>query len=255
MRYFVQLSYDGTPFHGWQVQPNAKSVQGTLTGSLSKLLDEPVEIMGAGRTDAGVHARKMIAHFDAGKPLHDNLVFRWNRFLPHEIAVERIWPLGHIPGKEGRGAHARFDATSRAYEYWIARRKDPFMTDRAWTWHGALDIAAMQTGAEVLKEYTDFESFSRSNSDVHTFNCRIYEAYFEERNHVLVFTIRADRFLRNMVRAIVGTLLEVGQGKRTLDDLRETIEKKDRMVAGTSAPACGLYLIDVAYPPEYTPSS
>ena len=128
------------------------------------------------------------------------------------------------------------------------------MTDRAWTWHGPLDIEAMQAGAEVLKEYTDFESFSRSNTDVHTYNCRIDEACFEKRDHLLVFTIRADRFLRNMVRAIVGTLLEVGQGKRTLDDLRRTIEQKDRTAAGTSAPACGLYLIDVAYPPEYSPT-
>lgn len=255
MRYFVQLSYDGTPFHGWQVQPNAQTVQGALTGSLSKLLDESVELIGAGRTDAGVHARKMVAHFDCSQPIPENLMFRWNRFLPHSIAIEEIWSVDHIQGKEGRGAHARFDATSRAYEYWINRRKDPFMMNRAWTWHGSLDVDAMNRGAEVLKEYTDFESFSRTNTDVHTFNCRIDEAYFEERGELLVFTIRADRFLRNMVRAIVGTLVEIGQGKRTLEDLRATIEKKDRTAAGTSAPACGLYLIDVVYPPEYTPLS
>ena len=250
MRYFVQLSYHGSAFHGWQVQPNAKTVQGHLTDSLTQLLGTPVEIVGAGRTDTGVHARMMMAHFDA-EELPENLVYRWNRFLPDGIAIQKIWPLGPEVGREGRGAHARFDATSRAYEYWMTSRKDPFLIDRAWYWHGPLDIGAMQAGADILKEYTDFESFSRTNSDVHTFNCRIDEAYFEQRQDLLVFTIRADRFLRNMVRAVVGTLVEVGQGKRTLDQLRETIEKKDRTAAGTSAPASGLYLIDVAYPPEF----
>ncbi len=226
-------------------------MQGTLINSLSKLLGREIDIVGAGRTDTGVHARMMVAHFDYEETLPDDLVFRWNCFLPDSIAVERIWPPGHAGKKAGRRAHARFHATSRAYEYWIARKKDPFLTDRAWFWHGSLDLEAMQAGAELLREYTNFEHFSKLHTDVHTFNCRIDEARFEERGHVLVFTIRADRFLRNMVRAIVGTLMEVGRGKRTLEELRTTMEQGDRSAVEASAPANGLSLTDVSYPPEF----
>ena len=252
LRYFIQLSYNGSPFHGWQVQPNASTVQGYINEGLTKLLGKSVEVVGAGRTDSGVHARMMMAHFDFIDDLPGDLVYRLNRFLPDEIAIQKIWPVGHLLGKDGKGAHARFDAISRTYEYWVARKKDPFLMNRAWYWHGPLDIDLMQQAADILKEYKDFESFSKLHTDVFTFDCRIDEAYFEERGNLLVFTIKADRFLRNMVRAIIGTLMEVGQGKRSLEDLRKVLLSKDRSMAGTSAPAYGLYLIDVAYPPEYT---
>ena len=252
LRYFIQLAYNGTPFHGWQAQPNAATVQGFLVDGLSKLLGVSIDLVGAGRTDTGVHARMMMAHFDFDGAFPEDLVYRLNRFLPDEIAVERIWPVGHIRGKDGKGAHARFDATSRTYEYWITRKKDPFLLGNAWYWHGPLDVDKMNAGAQILMEYTDFECFSKLHTDVFTFDCRIDAAYFEQRDHLLVFTIKADRFLRNMVRAVVGTLMEVGQGKRTLNDLRKVILSKDRGRAGTSAPASGLYLIDVTYPSEYT---
>ena len=240
MRYFIELSYDGTRYHGWQSQPNAISVQETIEKALSTLLRKDVAIVGAGRTDAGVHAQQMFAHFETAN-VEEDLAYRLNAFLPKDIAIRSVRAVN-------AEAHARFDATARTYEYWIARRKDPFLIDKAYQFSMPLDLAVMNEAAEVLLTYNDFQCFSRSKTDVKTYHCKIEAAFWQEREDLLVFTITADRFLRNMVRAIVGTLLEVGQEKLEIEDLKRIIESKDRREAGASAPAQGLYLTQVEYP-------
>ena len=241
MRYFLSLSYFGEAYHGWQRQPNAVSVQEVIEQALSTLLRTPISIVGAGRTDTGVHAREIFAHFDTEEKLPEDLVHRLNRFLPDDIAVKAI-------NKVPEDAHARFSAVSRSYEYHIVRKKDPFYRDRAYMITRPLNVSAMNEAAEMLKSYEDFECFSKSNTDVHTFNCKIMEAYWKEKKDLLVFHIAADRFLRNMVRAVVGTLLDVGQGKQTLEDVKAIIKSKNRSEAGVSVPAKGLYLTRVEYP-------
>lgn len=244
-RYFIYLGYNGTNFCGWQIQPNGSTVQQSIEEALATLLREPVPIVGAGRTDAGVHARLMVAHFDWREPIGD-LVFlaeKLNRLLPKDIAVYRIVPV--VPE-----AHARFDATSRTYKYYITTRKDPFNYELTYKIPGRLDFEAMNEACKVLFDYIDFTSFSKLHTDVKTNNCRIMRAGWEQENDMWVFTIQADRFLRNMVRAIVGTLLEVGRGKLTVDGFRKVIEKKDRCSAGTSAPGHALFLENVTYPDE-----
>jgi len=238
------LSYFGKPYHGWQNQPNAITVQEVLEKALSTLLRQKIEVVGAGRTDAGVHAKVMYAHFDHGT-LEDRggLVNRLNAFLPPDIAVKDIHPMR-------AGAHARFDALERTYEYWLVREKDPFFIDHAHLHRPPLDLEAMNRAASMLLAYTDFECFSKSNSDVGTFDCDLRHAQWEIRGELWVFTIKADRFLRNMVRAIVGTLLEVGQGKRAPGDIHGLMEGRDRGRAGVSVPAKGLYLTAVSYPKE-----
>lgn len=243
-RYFIYLSFDGTNYHGWQIQPNGASVQETLMKALSTFLRREIEVVGAGRTDAGVHARLMVAHFDFDTELDGEVVTdKLNRLLPPDIAVygvRRVKPE----------AHARFDATSRTYKYYIHTRKDPFRRGYSWRIFQPLDFERMNEAAQTLFDYTDFTSFSKLHTDVKTNNCRIYKAGWEREGDVWVFTIQADRFLRNMVRAIVGTLLEVGRGKLTVDGFRQVIEAKDRGRAGTSAPGHALYLVDVTYPEE-----
>lgn len=243
-RYFIYLSFDGTNYHGWQIQPNGASVQETLMKALSTFLRREIEVVGAGRTDAGVHARLMVAHFDFDTELDGEVVTdKLNRLLPPDIAVygvRRVKPE----------AHARFDATSRTYKYYIHTRKDPFRRGYSWRIFQPLDFERMNEAAQTLFDYTDFTSFSKLHTDVKTNNCRIYKAGWEREGDVWVFTIQADRFLRNMVRAIVGTLLEVGRGKLTVDGFRQVIEAKDRGRAGTSAPGYALYLVDVTYPEE-----
>lgn len=241
MRYFLSLSYFGEAYHGWQRQPNAVTVQEVIEHALSTLIRSAISIVGAGRTDTGVHAREIFAHFDTEIELPEDLVHRLNRLLPEDIAVNG---LKEVPEE----AHARFSAVARTYEYHIVRRKDPFERDRAYLLTRPLDIQAMNEAAELLKSYVDFECFSKSNTDVNTFNCQITSAYWEERGDLLIFHITADRFLRNMVRAIVGTLLEVGMGKLTLQDVKAIIKSKDRSEAGVSVPAKGLYLTRVDYP-------
>lgn len=242
MRYFVQFSYFGKAYHGWQNQPNAITVQEILEKAFSTLLKIKVSLMGAGRTDAGVHAKQMFAHFDAEKITDfTDLVFRLNALLPDDIAVQKVFQVAV-------DAHARFDAIERTYEYWISQEKSPFYQDNAHYIKKPLDVAAMNQAAELLLEYEDFECFSKSNTDVHTHLCDIKEAYWQIQEDRLVFTITANRFLRNMVRAIVGTLLEVGSGKITIDDVKAVIESKDRTKAGPSVPAKGLYLMKVVYP-------
>lgn len=243
-RYFIYLAYNGKDFCGWQSQPNGVSVQSTLENALATVLRQPVAVTGAGRTDAGVHARLMVAHFDVCGALADPalLVEKLNRFLPKTIVVEKIVPVR-------AGAHARFDATARTYTYYITAKKDPFAFDQVLKIHGEYDFDAMNEAAAALLRYTDFTSFSKLHTDVKTNNCRIMQAQWEQRGEVWAFTIKADRFLRNMVRAVVGTLFEVGRGKLTLEGFCRVIEAKDRGRAGTSAPAHALYLTDVEYPP------
>lgn len=240
----MRFSYLGTSYHGWQKQPNAVTVQAVLEESFAILLRQSVALTGAGRTDAGVHARQMIAHFDLEKRTEiDDLVYRLNALLPEDIAVQSIH---QVPDE----AHARFDATERTYEYWIITEKDPFYKDAAHYLKQAPDFDAMNKAASLLLKYEDFQCFSKSNSDVKTYRCDIHHARWTMEGNRLVFTITADRFLRNMVRAIVGTLLEVGQGKMNPEDVKGIIKSGDRSLAGVSVPAKGLYLTRVAYPPN-----
>ncbi len=255
MRYFIELSYDGTAYCGWQVQPNGESVQGTLQRALSLLLREEVTVTGAGRTDAGVHAAMMVAHFDINAPLPtppareggakqtacDYLVYRLNGVLPHDIAIHRIYPVAD-------DMHARFSAIARTYYYYVHTRKSPFLRDRSWRLVSTPDFEAMNKAAATLMEYNDFTSFSKVNTDTKTNICHVTHAqWLQLSDYEWRFEITADRFLRNMVRAIVGTLLEVGRGQLSIDGFRQVIEKKDRCAAGDSVPARGLFLQDVKY--------
>ncbi len=242
-RYFIQLSYKGTNYHGWQVQPNAVTVQEVLEKGLSVILRENIALVGAGRTDTGVHASFFVAHFDS---INDNLdqsdfAYKLNSYFPKDIAIQKIW-------KVPDDAHARFDAVSRTYEYYITRKKNPFIDETSYKYLKELDIDAMNEAAEALQNYKDFTSFSKLHTDVKTNICTISYAKWEEKDDLLVFTIKADRFLRNMVRAIVGTLLEVGKKQITLEEFKSIIEEKNRCAAGASAPAEGLFLSNIDYP-------
>lgn len=242
-RYFMRLAYNGAPFHGWQTQPNAVSVQETLEKAMSMVMRMPMAITGAGRTDTGVNARTMVAHFDVEEPISDTarLVRQLNSIVGRDIAVYQIVRVGDE-------AHARFDATSRTYKYFIGLEKSPFSYPFCWTPPYKLNVEAMNRAAKRLFDYTDFTSFSKLHTDVKTNNCRIDHACWQMEGDKLVFTVTADRFLRNMVRAIVGTLVEVGRGKITEQQFCEIIEKKDRCSAGTSVPGNALFLWDITYP-------
>lgn len=245
-RYFMHLSYRGAPFHGWQRQPNAVSVQQVIEEALSTVLRTDTAITGAGRTDAGVNARSMVAHFDTAEPIAntDSLVRALNNLCGRDIAIYSIKPVGDE-------AHARFDATSRTYHYYCTLRKDPFFHTLAWQAPPTLDFEAMNRAAQLLLETEDFTSFSKLHTDVKTNICHVTHARWhrvEGSDEAMVFVITADRFLRNMVRAVVGTLVDVGRGKLTLEGFRKVIEAKDRCSAGTSMPAHALYLWDVTYP-------
>lgn len=242
LRYFIELSYFGKAYHGWQKQPEATSVQETLEKALSTILQKEIEVVGAGRTDAGVHARQLFAHFDIEEGiLEDEITFKCNSLLPRDIAVHRIFEVQPE-------AHARFDALSRSYEYHVFHEKDPFQYDFAYYLKRKPDLEKMNEAAEILKSYTNFKCFSKSKTDVKTYNCKIEQAFWEASEERLVFYITADRFLRNMVRAIVGTLLEIGLGKMQVEEIHEILESKDRSRAGTSVPAHGLYLTKIEYP-------
>ena len=245
MRYFIELSYDGTAYCGWQVQPNGESVQGCIQRALSMLLREEVSITGAGRTDAGVHAAMMVAHVDIPADLSpeatNQLVYRLNGILPHDIAIHRIYP---VPDD----MHARFSALARTYYYYVHTRKSPFLRDRSWRLVHAPDFEAMNRAAATLLEYEDFTSFSKVNTDTKTNICHVRSArWVQLADYEWRFEITADRFLRNMVRAIVGTLMEVGRGQLSLEGFRQVIERKDRSAAGDSVPARGLFLQEVKY--------
>lgn len=243
MRYFIQLSYDGTNYHGWQIQQNARSVQEEVEKALSVVTREQVEVVGAGRTDTGVHAAFYMAHFDSelDSLTDEKTRFRLNCLLPEDIAIQRIFLVRP-------DAHARFDATYREYRYCFSRTKDPFTFAFAARESRTLNLEKMNEAALLLLETRDFTSFSKLGSDVKTNNCTVTKAVWSETGDQLVFTIRADRFLRNMVRAIVGTLLEVGLGKLSISEFKAVIDKKDRGSAGASVPAKGLFLVDIGYP-------
>lgn len=241
MRYFIEFSYSGKNYFGYQVQPREISVQEVLEKALSTILREEVKTTGAGRTDTGVHAKQIFAHFDTDKNVTDKLIYQLNSFLPTDIAVKRIFSVKD-------DFHARFDATFRTYEYYISLKKNPFTQDSAWQiWKRDLEISRMNEACKILFEYKDFTSFSKLHTQNKTNNCKIYKAYWEQNGSELKFTISADRFLRNMVRAIVGTMVEIGSGKLEPSDLRTIIEDKNRNAAGTSAPAQGLFLVEVGY--------
>ncbi len=244
-RYFIEIAFDGSAYHGWQVQPNASTVQELLDRALCVLLRQPIATVGCGRTDAGVHARQLYAHFDVvdgSLPDTDKFVYQVNALLPHDIAAKRL--IAVAPD-----AHARFDATQRAYEYHIHLGKDPFLHGRSWLMREAPDVDAMNKAAEIMRQYEDFSCFSKSHTQVHTHICHITRAewVWMDRDR-LTFYISANRFLRNMVRAIVGTLMEIGRREKTPAYMHEVIQSKDRSVAGISVPACGLYLTEVVYP-------
>jgi tRNA pseudouridine38-40 synthase len=241
LRYFIKLAYNGTPYHGWQYQPNASSVQETLNKAFSVLLNSNINLMGAGRTDTGVHAKQMYAHFDFDTAFDTTkLVHKLNSYLPKDIVVYAIIPVHDE-------AHSRFDAVKRTYEYHIHTFKDPFLQDLSWYFHQKLDVDLMNEAAKSLFNHIDFQCFSKVNTDVNTFDCTIFEAHWKQENNSLIFTISANRFLRNMVRAIVGTLVNVGMGKISLDGFNAIIEGKNRDKAGFSVPAHGLYLTQIEY--------
>ena len=242
MRFFIELSYNGKAYHGWQNQPNAISVQEVLEKGLSTILKSDVSIVGAGRTDAGVHASQMFAHFDfEGNMVSNDLAYKLNSYLPKDVSIHKIFEVN-------TEAHARFDALSRTYHYKISTSKNVFNYDYAYQVQKPLDVDAMNEACKILFEYKDFQCFSKSNTDVKTYNCDIKEASWFVKNNQLIFTITADRFLRNMVRAVVGTMVNIGLGKMKSNDLHDIIKSKDRSKAGFSVPAHGLYLVEVVYP-------
>ncbi|QDP84566.1 tRNA pseudouridine(38-40) synthase TruA [Chryseobacterium sp. SNU WT5] len=241
MRYCIEFSYSGKNYFGYQIQPNQITVQEVLENALSTILREKIKTTGAGRTDTGVHAKKIFAHFDTDKDIGNNLTYQLNSFLGEDIAVKKIFSVKD-------DFHARFDATFRTYEYYITLEKNPFTQDSSWQiWKRDLDVDRMNEACKILFEYEDFTSFSKLHTNSKTNNCNIYKAFWEKKELELKFTISADRFLRNMVRAIVGTMVEIGNGKIEPQDLHRIIQDKNRNSAGTSAPAQGLFLVDVGY--------
>lgn len=242
-RYFVTFSYDGTRYHGWQIQPNGVSVQEKLQEALSTLLREPIVVTGAGRTDAGVHARMMVAHFDWEGAVIDGqqLAYKLNRLLPYDIAVSKVEPVSEE-------MHARFSAKSRMYRYYIHTVKDPFQRTYSCEIHYPLDFAKMNEAAQILTTYEDFGAFCKSGADVKTTFCDVTKAEWVQTSPTTwYFEIRANRFLRNMVRAVVGTLIEVGRGRLSIDDFKKVIEGKQRSDAGESMPGNALFLEDIVY--------
>ena len=243
MRYFIRLAYNGAPFNGWQIQPHDPSVQQALEQALATVLRMPIAVTGAGRTDTGVNARTMYAHFDVPQPITDTaaLCRSLNGLLGRDIAVYAIFPVTD-------DAHARFDATGRTYKYFAHTAKSPFLYPLSWHCHYDLDYPLMNQAAEKLLHFTDFTSFSKLHTDVKTNNCRVTHARWEQEGEQWVFTITADRFLRNMVRAVVGTLVEVGRHRITVEQFCRIVEAKDRCQAGNSMPGHALFLWDITYP-------
>ncbi len=243
-RYFIQIAYKGTAYHGWQSQPNAVTVQSILDKALTVVTKEQVETTGAGRTDTGVHARYFMAHFESSLQNMDKdsrIIYSLNGILPADISAHSIV-------KVKPDAHARFSAISRIYEYYISRVKNPFEKEFSWYIHGSLNVGKMNKAAELLKKYNDFTSFSRLHTNTGTNICKIYYSIWEESADRLIFIVKADRFLRNMVRAIVGTMIDIGRGKMQISEFVDVIESKNRDRAGCSAPACGLFLTKIDYP-------
>ncbi len=243
-RYFAEIAFKGTAFHGWQMQPNATSVQETFNKALSTLFREKIKTVGAGRTDAGVHARYFAVHFDcnAFDPcLKSKIIYGLNSLLPDDIAVNDLYPVIS-------DAHARYSAISRTYEYRLCQKKNPFENEFSWFFPYQLNVGLMNQACEILQKNNDFTSFSKLHSDVKTNRCKIFRARWTEQDDILVFTIEADRFLRNMVRAIVGTLIDVGKEKITMNEFEKIIQLRNRSAASLSVPAQGLFLIKIRYP-------
>ena len=242
LRYFIEFSYNGSAYHGWQKQPKAITVQEVLEKGLLLLLKEPIVTTGAGRTDTGVHAKQMFAHFDTDVVFDEaDLVYKLNSFLPNDIAIKAVF-------KVKANAHARFDALSRTYLYRISLHKNAFNFESAYYVKLDLDVEKMKEATKILFQYHDFQCFSKVNTDVKTYHCDLMQAEWFFENHELHFIIKADRFLRNMVRAIVGTLIQIGIGKLQVDDLHAIIKSKNRREAGFSVPAHALYLTKIEYP-------
>lgn len=242
MRFFIEFSYHGKNYFGYQIQPNQNSVQEELEKALSTILRQNIKTTGAGRTDTGVHAKKMYAHFDTDLNLDPHWVYRLNSILPKDIAVKDIFQVE-------ADLHARFDATYRTYEYFISLEKNPFTEDFAWQYKKPeFDVSKMNEACKILFEYEDFGSFAKVGADNKTNLCTIYKAHWEQNGSELKFTISANRFLRNMVRAIVGTMVEIGTGKVAPEQMHHIITQQNRNAAGSSAPAKGLFLVDVGYP-------
>lgn len=243
MRYFIDISYDGSNYHGWQIQPNADTVQHQINLAFSTILNEEINVLGAGRTDTGVHAKKMIAHFDTNQTI-DFVKFKYriNGFLKNDISLNDIY-------KVKEDAHARFSAISRTYEYRVSRTKNPFSVNSYFLLRD-LDFQSMKKACKFLHGNHDYTSFAKLHSENYTNNCEVFIANWKEDENLLIFTIKANRFLRNMVRAIVGTLIEIGEGKISFSDIETILMSKDRAKAGYSVPANGLSLIDIEYPKE-----
>ena len=243
MRYFIDISYDGSNYHGWQIQPNADTVQHQINLAFSTILNEEINVLGAGRTDTGVHAKKMIAHFATNQTIDiEKLKYRINGFLKNDISLNDIY-------KVKEDAHARFSAISRTYEYRVSRTKNPFSVNSYFLLRD-LDFQSMKKACKFLHGSHDYTSFAKLHSENYTNNCEVYIANWKEDENLLIFTIKANRFLRNMVRAIVGTLIEIGEGKISFSDIETILMSKDRAKAGYSVPANGLSLIDIEYPKE-----
>jgi tRNA pseudouridine38-40 synthase len=241
LRYFIELSYQGKNYHGWQIQPDANSIQEELNKAVSTVLQEEITVVGAGRTDTGVHASQMFAHFDSTTELSKNIIFKFNSVLPEDIVVHQVQ-------KVADEKHARFDALTRSYEYRIWLGRNPFLLETTWQlFHQKLDVEAMNEAAEILLEYEDFQAFSKVKTEVKTFNCKVVKAVWTQEGNQLIFNITANRFLRNMVRAIVGTLVDVGKHKITNQDFRTIVLSKNRANAGLSVPAKGLFLTEITY--------
>jgi len=243
MRFFIELSYDGSNYHGWQIQPNANTVQAELNKALSIILNSKIEVAGAGRTDAGVHAKQMFAHFDCDTKFDfHTTIIKLNSFLPNDIAVRSFFNVND-------DASSRFDAVSRTYNYNIVQHKSPFKKT-AYFVHKTLDVEKMNLACHSILGKQDFTSFSKTNTQTYTNNCDVMLASFQWYDNELVFTIKADRFLRNMVRAIVGTLIEVGVGKIKAEQVKTIIAQNNRCMAGTSVPANALFLSKIEYPKD-----
>ena len=240
-RYFIELAYNGTAYHGWQIQKNATGVQHLLNRALSLKLGETIETIGSGRTDKGVHALQQYAHFDFDKHINEeHLVFQLNRVLPKDITAKNIFEVDP-------GSHTRFDAVSRSYIYKINQTKDPFLVDTSYYRRGYLDLELMNRSAKIFKTAEDFESFSKVKTDVNHFRCNISKSEWVQHENNLIYHVTADRFLRGMVRTLVGTMLDIGAGKTSLNDLKVIINSLDRKKAGRAVPAHGLYLREVKY--------
>lgn len=242
VRYFLEIAYNGSNYHGWQEQKNARGIQEVIGKSISLIIKTPVKLIGSGRTDTGVHALGQVAHMETNRELKPaDLCHRLNRFLPEDISILGIYRVIE-------NAHARYSAIARIYEYRIIYFKDPFRYRRAWYLRDQIDTGLLNDMSAIMMEYNDFQAFSRVKTDVENFRCRISSARWIRQNGQLKFTIRSDRFLRGMVRAIVGTLVEAGRGKISVTDFRKIIQDRDRRLAGPAAPAFGLYLAKVEYP-------